>query len=92
MPLPRREPDQSYRIRRVGSTGVRGLFKISWRFGTGRAGQTLWAPKPTALACQNLIMPLQVADCDSGAIEGFDEPESIGHFAITDGPLLESGR
>ena len=51
-----------------------GLFKIFWRFDTGRSGQTLWATKTTALACQNLMLALRAAGYDSCAMEGFDEP------------------
>jgi len=53
-----------------------GLFKIFWRFDTGRAGQTLWATKTTALACQNLMLALRAAGYDSCAMEGFDEPRA----------------
>jgi nitroreductase len=50
-----------------------GLFKVFWRFDTGRSGQTLWATKTTALACQNLMLALRAAGYDSCAMEGFDE-------------------
>lgn len=51
-----------------------GLFTISWRFDAGRAGQTLWATRTTALACQNLMLALRAAGFDSCPMEGFDEP------------------
>jgi nitroreductase len=53
-----------------------GLFEIFWRFDTGAAGQTLWATKTTALACQNLMLALRAAGYDSCAMEGFDEPRT----------------
>jgi nitroreductase len=51
-----------------------GLFKVFWQFDIGRSGQTLWATKTTALACQNLMLALRAAGYDSCAMEGFDEP------------------
>ncbi len=51
-----------------------GLFKAFWRFDTGRSGQTLWATRTTALACQNLMLALRAAGYDSCAMEGFDQP------------------
>jgi nitroreductase len=51
-----------------------GLFRVFWRFDTGRSGQSLWATKTTALACQNLMLALRAAGYDSCAMEGFDEP------------------
>ena len=51
-----------------------GLFRPFWRVDVGRAGQTLWATKTAALACENLMLALRAAGYDSCAMEGFDEP------------------
>lgn len=52
---------------------ILGLFRVMPRGPFGRYGNTLWATKTTALACENIMLAFRAAGYDTCPMEGFDE-------------------